>query len=115
MTTAKLFDTWESVRDYALTLPDAEPASASVKVHGKAFVYPGHERGSFCVHSPIDEKEMLMMTDPDTFWESPHYSGWPAVLVRFGSADRRRIELIIRRAWWERASKAQRAAFGDRP
>lgn len=115
MTGRVLFDGWKSVRDYALTLPDAELASASVKVRGKAFVYPGRENGSFCVRSPLDEKEMLMMTDPDTFWESPHYSGWPAVLVRFGGPDRDRIELVIRRAWWDRASKAQRAKFGDRP
>ena len=115
MTSNPLFDSWESVRKYALTLPDAKPASASVKVQGKAFVYTGREKGSFCVRSPLDEKEMLMLTDPDTFWESPHYSGWPAVLVRFGSPDRERIERVICRAWWERASDAQRKQFGPRP
>lgn len=56
-----------------------------------------------------------MLTDPDTFWESPHYSGWPAVLVRFGSQECERIELVIRRAWWDRASGTQRKEFGPRP
>jgi hypothetical protein len=56
-----------------------------------------------------------METDPATFWETAHYRGWPAVLVRFGRPDRERTERVIARAWWDRASKAQRLAFGQRP
>ena len=70
---------------------------------------------SFAVASPLPEKELLMETDPDTFWETPHYRGWPAVLVRFGGADRERIENVIVRAWWDRLKKPQRTAFGPRP
>ena len=104
---------------FALALPGAEESTSygrpAVKVRSKAFVYPGRERGSFAVSCPLDEKEMLMETDPDTFWETPHYSGWPAVLVHFGSADRERIEVVIRRAWWDRLAKAQQREFGPRP
>ena len=116
---ARPFGTWAEASAFALSLPDTEMTSSygkpAVKLNGKAFLYPGREKGGFCIASPMDEKEMLMMTDPDTFWESPHYGGWPAVLVRFGSPDRERIELVIQRAWWDRASKAQRTAFGERP
>ncbi|MFP5329936.1 MAG: MmcQ/YjbR family DNA-binding protein [Alphaproteobacteria bacterium] len=111
----KPFDSWESVRDFALTLPGSQPASASVKVGGRAFVYTGREKGSFCVRTPLEEKEMLMLTDPATFWESPHYAGWPAVLVRFESPDRERVERVIRRAWWDRLTKKQQKDFGPRP
>jgi hypothetical protein len=115
---SKPFDSWESVRDFALALPGTEMSSSygrpAVKVRGKAFVYPGREAGSFAVATPLDEKEMLMLTDPDTFWETPHYSGWPAVLVRFGSPDRERIEHVIQRAWWDRLTKAQQKDFGPR-
>jgi hypothetical protein len=113
------FDSWESVRDFALTLPGTEESTSygkpAVRVRGKAFVYPGREKGSFCVATPIEEKELLMETDPDSFWETPHYRGWPAVLVRFGSPDRERIETIIRRAWWDRLTKTQQKDFGPRP
>lgn len=113
------FRTWAEVAAFALSLPESELSTSygkpAVKLHGKAFLYPGREAGSFAIASPLDEKEMLMTTDPGTFWETPHYSGWPAVLVRFGSPERQRIELVIRRAWWDRASKAQRTAFGPRP
>ena len=117
---ARPFSDWEQVRDFALTLPDTELSSSygrpAVKLRGKAFLYPGREKGSFAVATPLGEKEILMETDADTFWETPHYRGWPAVLVRFGSADRERIERVIGRAWWDRANKAQRTARGgERP
>ena len=104
---------------FALALPETEESTSygrpAVRVRGKAFVYPGREPGSFAVASPLEEKEFLMETDPDTFWETDHYRGWPAVLVRFGSRDRQRIEMVIRRAWWDRLSKTQQKDFGPRP
>ena len=113
------FTTWAEVAAYALSLSGTEMSTSygkpAVKVNGKAFLYPSREVGSFAIASPLKDKEMLMETDPDTFWETPHYSGWPAVLVHFGSPDRERIELVIQRGWWDRASKAQRLEFGDRP
>jgi len=113
------FDSWDGVMAFALALPGAEESTSygrpAVKVRGKAFVYPGRETGSFAVSSPLEEKELLIETDPDTFWETDHYRGWPAVLVRFGSAERERIETVIRRAWWDRLSKAQQRDFGERP
>jgi hypothetical protein len=115
----KPFDSWDSVMAFALTLPGTEESTSygrpAVRVRGKAFVYPGREKSSFAVASPLEEKEFLMETDPDTFWETPHYSGWPAVLVRFGSPERERIETVIRRAWWDRLGKAQQKDFGPRP
>ena len=116
---APLFDSWESVLAFALTLPDTEESTSygrpAVKVRSKAFVYPGREQGSFAISCPLDEKELLMETDPETFWETDHYRGWPAVLVRYRSSERDRIETVIQRAWWDRASKAQRTGFGGRP
>jgi hypothetical protein len=113
------FESWEEVADFALTFPDTELANSygrpAVKVRDKAFVFPGREQGSFAIRSPLPEKELLMETDPDTFWETNHYRGWPAVLVRYGSVDRERIEAVIARAWWDRVTKLQRKAYGERP
>lgn len=115
----KPFGTWAEVSAFALSLPDAELSTSygkpAVKVRDKAFLFPGREEGSFAVMSPLDEKELLMETEPETFWETPHYSGYPAVLIRFGGRSRERIEMVIQRAWWDRASKAQRTEFGPRP
>ncbi|TFI56860.1 hypothetical protein E2493_18110 [Sphingomonas parva] len=113
------FDSWDEVIAFALGLPETELSTSwgrpAVKLRSKAFLYPGREAGSFAVAAPLPEKEMLIETDPGTFWETDHYRGWPAVLVRYGSPERERIETVITRAWWDRASKAQRAGFGERP
>ena len=113
------FQNWDEVVAFALGLADTERAMSygkkAVKVRGKTFLFVGREAGSFGVTSPMPEKELLMETDPDTFWETDHYRGWPGVLVRFGSPERERIENVITRAWWDKASKAQRQAFGSRP
>lgn len=110
---------WADVVNFACSLPDVEMApfygTPCPKVNGKAFVSPGHEAGSFHVMSPHEEKAVLLETDPDSFWQTPHYEGWPGLLVRYGAADEERVRNVIRRAWWDRAKKAQRAAFGERP
>lgn len=110
---------WEDVVAFACALPGVTMAPyygvPCLKVNNKAFVSPGREAGSFHVASPHDEKAVLLETDPDTFWQTPHYQNWPGVLVRFGSADPERVRTVIRRAWWDRATKAQRNSFGPRP
>lgn len=117
---ADTLDSWEQVVAFALTLPDTYMESfygaPTPKVNKKAFVSPSHEKDtSFHVPSNWDEKPILLETDPDTFWQTPHYENWPGLLVRYGSADPDRVRTVITRAWWDKASKAQRAAFGERP
>jgi len=113
------FETWAEVAAFALSLPNTELSTSygkpAVKVRDKAFLFPGREEGSFAVMSPLDEKDLLMETEPETFWETPHYSGYPAVLIRYGSRSRARIEMVVTRAWWDRASKEQRLRLGPRP
>ena len=113
------FGTWAEVAAFALSLPDTEASTSygnpAIKLRGKPLLFPSREPDSFGVMVPHGEKELLMETEPDTFWETPHYSGYPAVLVRYGRPSRERIELVIQRAWWDRASKVQRASFGPRP
>ncbi|MEN2787583.1 MmcQ/YjbR family DNA-binding protein [Sphingomonas qilianensis] len=110
---------WPDVVAFALSLPETYMApfygTPCPKVNKKAFVSPGREDGSFHVMSPHDEKAILLATDPDSFWQTPHYANWPGLLVRYGAADPERVRNVIRRAWWDRASKAQRTAFGARP
>ena len=50
---------------------------------------------------------MLKETDPETFWQTPHYEGWPAVLVRYDSADPDRVRAMIERSRDWTAAKAQ--------
>lgn len=96
---------WDEVVAFALTLPDTELStsygSPAVKVatNGRAFLYTGREsESSFGIAIDLDTVEMLKETDPDTFWQTPHYEGWPAVLIRFDSADPDRVRAMIERS-----------------
>jgi len=71
----------------------------------------GHEdKTSFGIAIDLDTVEILKETDPDTFWQTPHYEGWPAVLIRFDSADPERVRAMIERSRdWTAAMKPPRA------
>lgn len=109
---------WDELVRFACSLPGVVMESfyrTPVPKHrGKALVSPGHEPGSFCLMVTMAEKQMLIETDPETFWETDHYRGYPAVLARYGRA-RDRIETYVTRRWWDVASKADRESFGARP
>jgi hypothetical protein len=111
---------WDDAVAFACSLPEVGMASfygkPCPKLNGKALVSPGHEPGSCALFvASIAEKQMLIETDPETFWETPHYAAYPMVLARYGTPARERIELYIRRRWWDLAKKAQRATIGERP
>jgi len=112
---------WEAVLAFTCALPEVEMGlhfGAPVPtVNGKAIVGPSRQADSFGVKtSSIEEKQMLIETDPDVFWETSHYAKFPAVLVRYGADDAdERVQLYIRRAWWDRLKKAQRLKYGERP
>ena len=113
-------DDWADVVAAARRLPQVEEGTSygkpALKLNGRMIAAAtAPDIGSFVLHVGVEEKEVLIATDPATFWETDHYRGWPAVLVRYGTPARERIELLLARAWWDRAKTAQRKAFGDRP
>ena len=95
---------WHKVTAFALGLPDTElstsygkPAIKTVS-NGRAFLHGSREEGSFVLAIDQDTKEMLIETDPETFWQTPHYHGWPGLLVRYDSADPERVHAMIERS-----------------
>src|SRR5919197_2483420 len=93
--------TWDDVRRIALGLPDTSEQSsrglASWRVRDKGFVWerplrPADIRalGEDAPKGPIlgarvehlIAKEALLADDPDIFFTTPHFDGYPAVLIR---------------------------------
>ena len=95
---------WNSVTAFALGLPDTELSTSygkpAIKIvsNGRAFLHGSREAGSFVLAIDQDTKEMLIETDPETFWQTPHYEGWPGLLVRYDSADPERVLAMIERS-----------------
>jgi len=82
--------TFETVRKMGLALPDVMEGTtygvASLKVRGHMFACPAIHRsaepGSLVIRIDFAQREELMAADPDTYYLTEHYVGYPAVLVR---------------------------------
>jgi hypothetical protein len=96
---------WNEAVTYALRLPDTELSTShgqpAVKVasNGRAFLFPSHEtETSFGVAIDLDTIEILKETEPETYWQTSHYEGWPGVLIRYEAADEARVRDVIARS-----------------
>jgi hypothetical protein len=111
---AEPISSFDAAIAFALTLPETELSTSygkpAVKVNGRAFLFPSHEADtSFAIALDQDTIEILKETDPQTFWQTPHYEGWSGLLVRYGSADPERVRATIERSRdWTAAKPAPR-------
>jgi hypothetical protein len=115
---------WDDVRRIALGLPaTSERLSrdlASWQVRDKGFVWerplrPADVRalGDDVPTGPIlgarvehlGAKEALLADDPDVFFTTPHFDGYPAILVRLDKITIEDLEEVIVEAWLARAPK----------
>jgi hypothetical protein len=55
------------------------------------------------VHVSLDVKEMLLAARPDVYFTTPHFDGWPAILVRLPAITTPELRELLRQAWIERA------------
>ena len=97
--------TFDEAIAFALTLPGTELSTSygkpAVKVaaNGRAFLFPSHEPDtSFGVAIDLDTIEILKATEPETYWQTPHYEGWPGVLIRYDGKDEDRVRDVIGRS-----------------
>ncbi|MDQ3949454.1 MAG: MmcQ/YjbR family DNA-binding protein [Gemmatimonadota bacterium] len=57
------------------------------------------------------ERDLRMQADPNAFFTTDHYRGWPTVLVRLDSVTRKDLRDVLEVAWLLSAPKRLRAAF----
>ena len=124
---------WGDVRRIALALPDATEQSsrghASWRVRDKGFVWERPLRpsdvealGDRAPTGPIlgarvehlVAKEALLADDPRVFFTTPHFDGYPAVLVQLDRITEEDLEEVIVEAWLDRAPKRLAQEFIDR-
>jgi hypothetical protein len=105
---------WDEVVALGLALPGVELGASygrpALKLRGKMLAAGGKAPDHFVLSATLDEIEMLKETEPAVFFQTPHYEGWPAVLVRHAEADPERIAALIERGWQRGAFRAQLAA-----
>jgi hypothetical protein len=81
---------YETVRNLGLQLPEVEEGTMygkpALKIHGKAFVcmssHKSAEPDSLVVRADFEQRAELLNADPNVYYITDHYKGYPAVLVR---------------------------------
>ena len=123
---------WDDVRRIALDLPETSErlsrGLASWQVRDKGFVWerplrPADLRalGDDAPTGPIlgarvehlVAKEALLADDPEVFFTTPHFDGYPAILVRLERISVEDLEEVIVEAWLARAPKRLAQAYVD--
>ena len=107
----------DDVRRIATALPEVTEkpwfGTPGYRVKDKGFLRIRSEaEGGLVVFVPdLLDKEALLASDPEVFFTTPHYDGYPAVLVRLDVVDREQLEELIEDAWRLQAPKRVVAAF----
>lgn len=100
---------WETVRDAASSLPEAEESASygtpAFKVRGKLFVRFHQSGESIVLNMQIEEREALMKLNPDVFFITDHYTCWPYVLVRLSTVKKKDLSKLIEESWRRAAPK----------
>ena len=76
----------------------------TLRVHDTPFVHI-KAAGVMVLHCPLDAKELLIEMAPDIYYQTPHYEGWPALLVRLDLIGDEELALRIENAWRFKAPK----------
>ncbi len=116
--------TWDDVRRLALSLPETSERvareRASWRVRDKLFVWerplrPADLRalGDAAPEGPImgarvehlGAKEAILADEPGVYFTTPHFDGYPAVLVRLDRIPLPELEELIVDAWLCQAPK----------
>ena len=123
---------WDDVDRLALALPEAVAGTSygnrAWAVKRKAFAWErplrGPDRkalGDAAPDGPIlgarvehlVAKEALLGDDPGVYFTTPHFDGYPAVLVRLEQIGLEELEELLAEAWLARAPKRLAKAFLD--
>jgi hypothetical protein len=109
---------WDDVVEIATRLPGVEVTTSygtpSMKVAGK-FMCRLRTDPDALVMRVIDmgEREALLLGQPDVFFTTPHYDGYPAVLVRLEVVDPVELAELLEDVWRLRAPKRLVKAYDD--
>jgi hypothetical protein len=117
--------TLEDVRRIALALPDTAEdrghgGTATWKVRGRLFLWERPlGKADLAAHGEVEQsgpvlgvrvvdegaKHALVADEPEVFFTTPHFDGYPAVLVRLDALCEQVLEELAVEAWLDRAPK----------
>ena len=111
--------TENDVRRICLALPETieKPYERlpGFRVKGRLFARIRQKPDALMVGcSSVEEKEALIRSEPEKFFQTPHYEGHPAVLVHLEAIGLAELEELLTDSWLLNAPKRLAAAFESR-
>jgi len=112
--------TEDDVRRIALSLPETTEKpwfrTPGWRVKDKSFlrIRSDAEGGLVVFVADLDEKEALLASEPEVFFTTPHYDGYPVVLVRLEAVELDELEELITDSWRLKAPKRVLESFDER-
>lgn len=85
----------------------------SWRVRGKGFAWQARERdgSGLAVRVDRDEKQLILDSNPDVYYVTPHYNGYPAVIIRLAAIGRDELFERLEDAWLIQAPKRLAAEY----
>jgi hypothetical protein len=107
---------WDDVREIVSAFPDVEESSqgrAAWRVRGKLFAWEARERdgGGLAVRVDRDDKQLFLDANPDVYFTSPHYAGYPGLQIRVEAIERDELAERLEDAWLIQAPKRLAAEY----
>ena len=115
-----------AARRIAVSLPKVSDRSTEafvvLRVAGKLFAWSWPEKAQprgprvprldvLAVLCPIEAKETILEAEPDKFFTTAHYNGYPTVLLLLDAVDEAELGAILASAWRCAAPKALAEQF----
>jgi hypothetical protein len=110
----------DAVKTLVLSFPSTEAGFSyghpSFKAAGKFFTRIRAEDDSVVVYvDSLDQRDMLIEADPDTFHLTDHYRNYPIVLARIGSVDPDWLSHALEARWRRLVPRSVSKAWDARP
>ena len=96
------FDFRVADKGFVWSYPERRPGEPRALRTDVAVLYVGDEA----------EKQALLVGEPERFFTTPGYDGWPLVMLRLAEVDVERLRELVTDAWRMRAPEEQRADEG---
>jgi len=102
--------TWEQAVEIGLRLPGVEVGTSygtpALRVRGKGMCRLRTNPDALVLRvSDLGEREALLQGQPGVFFTTPHYDGYPYVLVRLDAIDPVELGELLEEAWRVFAAK----------
>ena len=100
--------TWDDVVAIGTRFPGVETGTSygtpALRVKGKSMCRMRTDPDALVVRVlDLADREALLLGKPRVYFSTPHYDGYPYVLVRLGRVGRRELAELLEDAWRIRA------------